>query len=107
MQQIDYDRPKYAETIQAIAPAIRRTLCEILDTKDQMIPIINDQKLKIDVMGLFRVNDLIDGLDGLYSVIPSIANHFKATDIEAELVSLFCSDYVRTLIGNSRKINNK
>jgi hypothetical protein len=41
MQQIDYDRPKYAETIQAIAPAIRRTFCEILDTKDQMIPIIN------------------------------------------------------------------
>lgn len=69
MESVDYDRIKRNETIQCIAPSIRHILCKILDTENQINIFKREPNTQIEVMGMFNVNEIIDGLDTLYSEI--------------------------------------
>lgn len=99
MENVDYDRIKRDETIQCIAPSIRRILCKILETENQFYVFKKEQKTQIKVMSMFNVNDIIDGLDTLYSeLLPISEKYLPNIDNQAELTALFCDNYVHTLI---------
>jgi Mg/Co/Ni transporter MgtE len=104
MESVDYDRIKRNETIQCIAPSIRHILCKILDTENQINIFKREPNTQIEVMGMFNVNEIIDGLDTLYSeLLPISEQYLPNIDNQAELTALFCSNYIHTLI---KKVKN-
>jgi len=98
-ENIDYNRIKKDETIQCIAPSIRHILCKILDTENQFHIFKREPDAQISVMNMFNVNDIIDGLDTLYSeLLPISEKYLPNIDNQAELTALFCSNYVHVLV---------
>lgn len=105
MESVDYDRIKRDETIQCITPSIRHILCEILDTENQLNIFKREPNTQISVMGMFNVNEIIDGLDILYSeLLPIHEKYLPNVDNQAELTTLFCNNYIHTLI---RQVKNQ
>jgi hypothetical protein len=99
MESIDYDRIKRDETIQCIAPSIRQILCKILETENQFNIFKREPNTQIEVMSMVKVNEIIDGLDTLYSeLLPLSEKYLPNIDNQAELTVLFCNNYVHTLI---------
>jgi hypothetical protein len=99
MEGINYDRIKRDETIQCIAPSIRHILCKILETENQFNIFERELNTQIEVMYMVNVNDIIDGLDSLYSeLLPISERYLPNIDNQAELTVLFCNNYVHTLI---------
>jgi hypothetical protein len=108
MKSVDYNRMKRDETIQCIAPSIRRILCKILETENQFNIFQREPNIQIEVMSMFNVNDIIDGLDTIYSeLLPITEKYLPNIDSQAELTMLFCDNYVHTLIKKSQIKNNK
>jgi len=103
MENIDYDRIKRDETIQFIAPSIRHIICRILETENQINIFKREPNTQIEVMGMVNVNDIIDGLDTLYLDLLSVSEKYLPNiDNQAELTSLFCNNYVYTLIKRAK-----
>jgi hypothetical protein len=99
MEGINYDRIKRDETIQCIAPSIRHILCKILETENQFNIFKREPNTQIEVMSMVNVNDIIDGLDSLYSeLLPISERYLPNIDNQAELTVLFCNNYVYTLM---------
>jgi hypothetical protein len=104
MLRVDYNRPKMTETIESILPVVRRIISLILDTDDQMYMFKEKPELKTEVIGLLNTNDMIDGLDVMYSeVLPIIDKHFPKLDGQAELTLLFSYNYVYDLVSLIKK----
>lgn len=74
-------------------------LCRILDTENQINIFKRELSNQIEVMGMVDVNDIIDGLDVLYSeLLPVSEKYLPNIDNQSKLTVLFCNNYVYTLI---------
>lgn len=104
MESVDYDKIKMDETVQCVAPAIRRILTMILETENQKYIFKKEPNTQIEVMGMFDANEIAEGLDKLYSeLLPVFGKYLPNIDSQAELTLLFCDNYVYKLIEKAKE----
>lgn len=103
MLKINYD--EIPESILDYAgPSVVRIFNAVLDGVNQIYQIRNNDKLKNDIINSFNLEEMLGELKSFYDDSLNVVNiHITNLDVEAELLRLFCDNYVAGLIAKNYK----
>jgi hypothetical protein len=108
LKQINFDKIcDDSITYMCIAPAVRKVILSIIDNDDQFAIFHNQIKdvEKGKILSLVNIDNIINELDDFCKVfLPISQKYLSNIDSEAEMIVLFCNNYVFGLI-NQVKID--